>query len=91
MSRNTLTGDSADHIRQSIEMTAQCFASLRRQRVPAHRFALDVHFLDPYEHEACNKSDELRVVLIFDVWNPLLSDTERKLVNALAEATREYS
>ncbi len=48
-------------------------------------------FDDTLEHEAWNNSDELRVVLIFDVWNPLLSDTERKLVNALAEATREYS
>jgi aspartyl/asparaginyl beta-hydroxylase (cupin superfamily) len=48
-------------------------------------------FDDTLEHEAWNNSDELRVVLIFDVWNPLLSDTERKLVNALAEATRECS
>jgi len=48
-------------------------------------------FDDTIEHEAWNKSNELRVVLIFDVWNPLLSETERKLVNALAEASREYS
>lgn len=47
-------------------------------------------FDDTIEHEAWNSSDELRVVLIFDVWNPLLSETERKLVNAMAEATREY-
>jgi aspartyl/asparaginyl beta-hydroxylase (cupin superfamily) len=42
------------------------------------------------EHEARNDSNELRVVLIFDVWNPLLSSQERQLVNALAEATREF-
>ncbi len=48
-------------------------------------------FDDTLEHEAWNNSDELRVVLIFDVWNPLLSETERKLVNAIAEATREFS
>jgi len=47
-------------------------------------------FDDTIEHEAWNNSDELRVVLIFDVWNPLLSQTERKLVNALAEATRNF-
>lgn len=56
MSRNTLTGDSADHIRQSIEMTAQGFASLRRQRVPAHRFALDVHMFKCDTHVLKKKS-----------------------------------
>jgi aspartyl/asparaginyl beta-hydroxylase (cupin superfamily) len=47
-------------------------------------------FDDTLEHEARNDSDELRVVLIFDVWNPLLSSQERQLVNAMAEATREF-
>jgi aspartyl/asparaginyl beta-hydroxylase (cupin superfamily) len=48
-------------------------------------------FDDTIEHEARNDSDELRVVLIFDVWNPLLSQAEREIVNALAEASREFS
>ena len=48
-------------------------------------------FDDTIEHEARNDSDELRVVLIFDVWNPLLSPAERELVNSMAEATREFS
>ena len=48
-------------------------------------------FDDTIEHEARNDSDELRVVLIFDVWNPLLSQAEREMVNALAEASREFS
>ena len=30
-------------------------------------------FDDTIEHEARNDSDELRVVLIFDLWNPLLT------------------
>lgn len=47
-------------------------------------------FDDTIEHEARNDSDELRVVLIFDVWNPLLSPQERRLVNAMAEVTREF-
>ena len=47
-------------------------------------------FDDTLEHEARNDSDELRVVLIFDLWNPLLSETEKKLVSRLAEATREF-
>jgi aspartate beta-hydroxylase len=48
-------------------------------------------FDDTIEHEAWNDSDELRVVLIFDVWNPLLSQAERDLVCALLSASREYS
>ena len=47
-------------------------------------------FDDTIEHEARNDSDELRVVLIFDLWNPLLTDQERELVNALATASREF-
>jgi aspartate beta-hydroxylase len=47
-------------------------------------------FDDTLEHEARNDSDELRVVLIFDVWNPLLTPDERKIVNRMARATRQY-
>ena len=34
-------------------------------------------FDDTIEHEAVNDSDQLRVVLIFDLWNPLLTPAER--------------
>jgi aspartate beta-hydroxylase len=37
-------------------------------------------FDDTIEHEAWNDSDQIRIVLIFDVWNPLLSEAERDLV-----------
>ncbi len=37
-------------------------------------------FDDTIEHEAWNDSDEPRVILIIDAWNPLLSDAERTLV-----------
>lgn len=37
-------------------------------------------FDDTIDHEAWNDSDELRVVLIFDVWNPHLSDEEQALL-----------
>jgi len=47
-------------------------------------------FDDTLEHEARNDSDELRVVLIFDVWNPLLSKEERQIVNSIARASRQY-
>jgi aspartate beta-hydroxylase len=45
-------------------------------------------FDDTIEHAARNESDELRVVLIFDVWNPLLAPEEREVVRALAAASR---
>jgi aspartyl/asparaginyl beta-hydroxylase (cupin superfamily) len=47
-------------------------------------------FDDSIEHEARNDSDELRVVLIFDVWNPLLSHAERAMVRAISAATRDF-
>lgn len=37
-------------------------------------------FDDTIEHEAWNRSDSLRAVLIFDVWNPYLSEAERDLL-----------
>lgn len=37
-------------------------------------------FDDTVEHEAWNDSERDRVVLIFDVWSPFLSETERTLI-----------
>lgn len=37
-------------------------------------------FDDTIEHEAWNDSDALRAVLIFDVWNPHLSERERDIL-----------
>ena len=37
-------------------------------------------FDDTIEHEAANPSDQLRVVFIFDVWHPGLSQVERQAV-----------
>jgi aspartyl/asparaginyl beta-hydroxylase (cupin superfamily) len=48
-------------------------------------------FDDTIEHTARNDSDELRVVLIFDVWNPLLSAEERALVNVMMAAARRFN
>lgn len=47
-------------------------------------------FDDSIEHEARNDSDELRVVLIFDVWNPLLSAAERAVVQDLHAALADF-
>ena len=48
-------------------------------------------FDDTIDHAARNDSDQLRVVLIFDVWNPLLAPEEREVVRALAAATRDFN
>ena len=40
-------------------------------------------FDDTIEHEALNPSDQLRVVFIFDAWNPNLGEAEREAVAAL--------
>lgn len=47
-------------------------------------------FDDTIEHEAWNNSDETRIVLIFDIWNPLLTQTERDLVRALTIGMGHY-
>lgn len=43
-------------------------------------------FDDTIEHEAWNESDELRVVLIIDLWAPALSTHEREAVSAIIGA-----
>ena len=48
-------------------------------------------FDDTIEHEAWNDADALRVILIFDVWNPLLTAVERELVNALLAARKGFA
>jgi aspartyl/asparaginyl beta-hydroxylase (cupin superfamily) len=47
-------------------------------------------FDDSIEHEAWNDSDEIRIILIFDIWNPLLSLAERDLVRALTVGIGRY-
>ena len=39
-----------------------------------------IAFDDTIEHEAWNRSDQDRAVLIFDVWNPYLSEAEQALI-----------
>jgi aspartyl/asparaginyl beta-hydroxylase (cupin superfamily) len=44
-------------------------------------------FDDCIEHEAANDSDQLRVVMIFDIWHPDLSAVERSGVEAMMGAS----
>ncbi|MEM1402045.1 MAG: aspartyl/asparaginyl beta-hydroxylase domain-containing protein [Pseudomonadota bacterium] len=47
-------------------------------------------FDDTIEHEAWNDADETRVIMIFDIWNPLLSEDEKEIVRSLLTKQREW-
>lgn len=47
-------------------------------------------FDDTIEHEAWNNSGEPRTILIFDIWNPLLTPAERALMATATTAVAEF-
>ena len=49
-----------------------------------------IAFDDTVEHEAWNRSDQNRLVLIFDIWRPELEPIEREMVAALFAAVDSY-
>ena len=49
-----------------------------------------VLFDDTIQHEAWNFSDQLRVVLIFDIWHPMLTDLEKRLVAHTVEGIMAF-
>jgi aspartate beta-hydroxylase len=57
-----------------------------REWVPGQAWVFD----DTIEHEAWNNSDTPRAILIFDIWNPLLSAAERDLARAATEVVGAY-
>jgi aspartyl/asparaginyl beta-hydroxylase (cupin superfamily) len=48
-------------------------------------------FDDTVEHEAWNDSDSDRIILIFDVWRPEVSQEERRAITAMFAAIDGYS
>jgi aspartyl/asparaginyl beta-hydroxylase (cupin superfamily)/Tfp pilus assembly protein PilF len=48
-------------------------------------------FDDTIEHEAWNDSDQLRVVLIFDIWHPHLSQAERAMITAMSAGMNAFT
>src|SRR5262249_19630146 len=57
-----------------------------REWVPGKAWVFD----DTIEHEAWNRSDAPRAILIFDIWNPFLSAAERDAVRAATEVVGNY-
>jgi aspartate beta-hydroxylase len=49
-----------------------------------------VVFDDTYSHEAWNRSAQTRVVMIFDMWHPDLSEVERIAVQELQEGLGDF-
>lgn len=47
-------------------------------------------FDDTIDHEAWNDADQMRVILIFDIWNPALSEAEQTLITAMMQAQRSF-
>jgi len=58
-----------------------------REWVPGKAWVFD----DTIEHEAWNDSDQLRVVLIFDIWHPQLSPAEREMITALTAGMNAFT
>jgi aspartyl/asparaginyl beta-hydroxylase (cupin superfamily) len=47
-------------------------------------------FDDSIEHEAWNDSDETRIILMIDIWNPYVTEGERPLIQELLGGIREF-
>lgn len=58
-----------------------------REWVPGKAWVFD----DTIQHEAWNDSDKLRVVLIFDIWNPHLTPPERELITAMTAGMEKFA
>jgi aspartyl/asparaginyl beta-hydroxylase (cupin superfamily) len=60
--------------------------SSTREWVPGQAWVFD----DTINHEAWNLSDTPRAILIFDVWNPLLTAPEREMIATATEIYAKY-
>ena len=49
-----------------------------------------VVFDDTFEHEAWNRSDRVRVILLMDIWNPHVTEVERAAVADLVAAIGDF-
>ncbi len=60
--------------------------STTREWVPGEAWVFD----DTINHEAWNLSDTPRAILIFDIWNPLLTAPERDMIATATEIYAKY-
>ena len=57
-----------------------------REWIPGKAWVFD----DTIEHEAWNDSEDARAILIFDIWNPYLTEAERALVRSATEGVSAF-
>lgn len=55
-----------------------------------HKEGEIIAFDDSYRHEAWNPGQEIRIVLIFEVWHPELAENEQKAISATFEARQKW-
>jgi aspartyl/asparaginyl beta-hydroxylase (cupin superfamily) len=48
-------------------------------------------FDDSFEHEAKNDSSDTRIILIFDLWRPELSDGEKTGISAIFDTIDRFT
>lgn len=60
--------------------------STTREWIPGKAWVFD----DTIDHEAWNNSDTPRAILLFDIWNPLLTAAERDMIKAATEIYADY-
>ncbi len=48
-------------------------------------------FDDSFEHEAWNRGERTRVVMLLDVWNPYMTQAEREAVTVLVEGIGDFN
>ncbi|GAB3447096.1 aspartyl/asparaginyl beta-hydroxylase domain-containing protein [Massilia solisilvae] len=58
-----------------------------REWVPGKAWVFD----DTIDHEAWNDSDQLRVILMFDIWHPHLTEAERRMVSAMSRGIQAFT
>lgn len=73
-----------------LRVPADCALHVIGHGEHAWREGQPMMFDDSYEHEAWNRSAEMRMVLLMDCWNPHLTPPERRAVRAFAEAISAF-
>jgi len=58
-----------------------------REWAPGRAWVFD----DTIEHEAWNNSNDLRAILIFDVWHPGLNEDEQRMIGLLSSAMNAFN
>lgn len=73
-----------------LRVPGDCALRVRGQR-HAWREGETVVFDDTFVHEAWNRSNEPRIVLLMDTWNPNLTEAEREGISAIVEGIGDFN